>query len=593
MFKSTEGLMLKRFLLLVLSCGICSVTLAQGSSAAVACEKGVPVIQTQMGKVCGLKQQNNGEKAYAYLGIPYAKPPVGKRRWQSPQSTTPWQRTFKATQIMSECPQPSAASMSGFTGSENCLYLNVWKPTQSSSTPRAVMVFIPGGGFLTGQGGYLAYDGTYLAGFGNVIVVTLNYRLGALGFLRYQKNHSNISGNFALLDQLAALKWVHQNIIHFGGDPKKVTIFGESAGAMSVGTHLFAMPASQHFFRAAVMESNVLSIPYKTRHQAEQEQEKFISLLCQFSQLKGSQCPRNAAWLRHLPLKIVMRAENALIPAGGVSGLLLEGMVKGLLWQPTVGVYPVVGQPNQGFQPGTAPKPFVIGTNRNEGVFFMPEANKFNAQDYEKILISDFGAANAKRILNYSVDGAMPYNPANYHYDKASQMTPAAQAMARAMTDYGFTGASIATVSKVRRQMKTANLPIYGYRFTQRSSFNYAIFERCGPVANNICHTEEIPYVFHNFVERVNNSQAVLSENKVTPAERKLSREMVQAWVGFAKDPVNYKKGFGYPPLQYAVLGPYVEWSSPVTLINNLGALINYHFWHSIRVALQHKTTRK
>ncbi|GGI91105.1 carboxylesterase family protein [Legionella impletisoli] len=571
------------FILSLLLMGVGPLTLAQDVASKISCAKAAPMIQMKTGSVCGLKQQSSGEEAYAYLGIPYAKPPTGALRWQPPAKVEDWKpKIYPAVKIASECPQPSPTSSTGYSGSEDCLYLNVWKPTKTHSKRLPVMVFIPGGGFLTGQGGYPAYNGTYMAGIGQVIVVTMNYRLGALGFLRYQKNKSQIDGNFALLDQLEALKWVNQNIERFGGDPNQVTIFGESAGAMSVGTHLFAMPASNPYFRAAIMESNVLSITYDSPQKTEAKQEKFISKLCELSQLSEDKCPKTAQWLRSLSLNVVMSAENELAPNGGVSGLLLLGMTKGFLWQPISGVYPVVGPMNKGFQPGTEPKPFVIGTNRNEGAFFVPHANQFSTNDYEKLLVRNFGSAKAKEILSFKVNGNRPYNPSDYPNKKDSLMTSAAQAMAKVITDYAFTGASIFAVSEAWKQMKANNLPVFGYRFTQHSTFNYAIYERCGPLSDNICHTEEIPYVFHNFIERQGTTQSLLPESKVTDAERQLSQKMVRAWVGFAKNPTNWKKGFGYPPLESASLGPYVNWRDPVQPIEQLAELVNYSFWLSL-----------
>ncbi|MBP6729758.1 MAG: carboxylesterase family protein, partial [Microthrixaceae bacterium] len=192
----------------------------------------------------------------AFLGIPYAAAPVGDLRFRSPQPVEPWTDTRAYTEVGPGCPQSPVFVT---TVSEDCLTLNVWTPAAPSSAALPVMVFLHGGAFVGGSGGQINYDGQRLSESGRVIVVTINYRLGPLGFLSHpalaaeDPAHAT-SGMYGLEDQTAALAWVKANAAAFGGDPGNVTIFGESAGGISACLHL-VMPASAGLFDRAIIES--------------------------------------------------------------------------------------------------------------------------------------------------------------------------------------------------------------------------------------------------------------------------------------------------------------------------------------------------
>ena len=196
---------------------------------------------------------------HVFRGIPYAAPPVGDARWKPPMPAAAWDGVRSATEFGDICPQGSGlAQMTGEalpTLSEDCLYLNVWTTTAGSDAKQPVMVWIHGGGLSLGWSHQGIYDGVNLAKRG-VVVVTINYRLGALGFLAHPllSAESGTSGNYGLLDQIAALKWVQRNIAAFGGDPANVTIFGESAGGTSVQA-LLASPHSKGLFHRAIVQS--------------------------------------------------------------------------------------------------------------------------------------------------------------------------------------------------------------------------------------------------------------------------------------------------------------------------------------------------
>lgn len=220
------------------------------------------VIDTDAGKVSGVI---DSQGVTSYKGIPFGAPPVGKLRWQAPQAVQHWTDVRKADHFGNACFQNEAHSRLPWTEpfmeqgpvGEDCLYLNVWTAAKSPNERRPVMVYMYGGGFNEGAGSVAVYDGTQLAKRG-VVVVNLNYRVGAFGFLVYpeltKESEHGSSGNYGLLDQVAALEWVHKNIAAFGGDPDRVTIFGQSAGALSV-YDLMQSPLAQGLFARAIAES--------------------------------------------------------------------------------------------------------------------------------------------------------------------------------------------------------------------------------------------------------------------------------------------------------------------------------------------------
>ncbi|GAC1566044.1 MAG: carboxylesterase/lipase family protein [Ktedonobacteraceae bacterium] len=212
------------------------------------------VVETQYGKLQGTQK----DTVFVWKGIPFAQPPIGSLRFRAPQPPEAWTGVREATQFGAISHQPSNGSFGTLPGpmSEDCLTLNIWSPGVDDAR-RPVIVWIHGGSFVTGSGSTPWYNGTSFATHGDVVVVTLNYRLGALGFLylaEYAGEAYATSGNNGLFDQIAALTWVRENIAAFGGDPNNVTLFGESAGAMSIGA-LLAMPAAHGLFKRAIMQS--------------------------------------------------------------------------------------------------------------------------------------------------------------------------------------------------------------------------------------------------------------------------------------------------------------------------------------------------
>ncbi|KAJ0183513.1 hypothetical protein K1T71_001489 [Dendrolimus kikuchii] len=205
---------------------------------------------------------------YSFKGIPYAEPPLGKLRFKDPLPLKPWQGIRKATKHGPNCPQIDIFTRENIQGSEDCLYLNVYTPDLKPVTPLPVMFFIHGGGYKSGSGDDQHYGADFLVQH-NVVIVTINYRLGIFGFLCLDTEE--VPGNAGLKDQALALKWVNENISKFGGDPKNITVFGESAGGASTIYHILS-PLSKGLFQRAISMSGVpicdWSLPYQPRRRA-------------------------------------------------------------------------------------------------------------------------------------------------------------------------------------------------------------------------------------------------------------------------------------------------------------------------------------
>jgi para-nitrobenzyl esterase len=248
-----------------------------------------------------------------YKGVPYAAPPLGELRWREPQPVRPWKGVRKATAFAPACMQ-TGVSMPGETPpvvSEDCLYLNIWAPARRADKRLPVLVWIHGGGYTNGSAAMPLYSGDRLARKG-VVVVTIAYRLGPLGFLAHPEltgesaHHS--SGNYGLMDQIAALKWVHKNIAAFGGDPKRVTIAGQSSGSISVSI-LMASPVAKGLFQRAIGESGGLFEPLQLAPKyllanAEKDGEKFAASLGaasikQLRQLLATRLTSNESGITH------------------------------------------------------------------------------------------------------------------------------------------------------------------------------------------------------------------------------------------------------------------------------------------------------
>jgi para-nitrobenzyl esterase len=309
----------------------------------------------------GWVQGNEGGAGCDYLGVPYATPPVGALRFAPPEPARPWSGVRAATDFGAACAQPIDFSGAAET-SEDCLFLNVWTPRAAPAGPLPVMVFIHGGGFIGGGGN--TYSGRGLAEVGQVVVVSMNYRLGVLGFFAHPEldraRSDRPSGSDAIRDQQLALRWVRDNIASFQGDPNNVTVFGESAGSSSVCAHLVS-PGSRRLAKRFIMESGVCTRGVANGIAAIARERTYATA----QQMVESLCPDAAdpiACLRDLPAESLMFWGPAESPPAG-----------GLVWAPVIegpgGVFPV--SPDALLERGDQhPGEVIIGTNKNEYVLF-------------------------------------------------------------------------------------------------------------------------------------------------------------------------------------------------------------------------------
>ncbi|HUT52206.1 MAG TPA: carboxylesterase family protein [bacterium] len=288
--------------------GLVLIALTAFAGAASAADLCAEPVATASGLVRGMTNPHN--EVCVWRGIPYAAPPVGEMRWKAPAPAAGWDGARDALEYGKTCMQVTGKKG---TMSEDCLYLNVWRPKKSGVFP--VMAWIHGGGYVMGSGGQggtgLNFDGTRLADAGDVVVVTLNYRLGAFGFMAdpqlRAEDPNQSTGNYGSLDQVAALRWVHDNIAKFGGDPANVTIFGESAGGWSVCTML-ATPLNRGMFQRAIIESG--GCQKSEDLEAGYEHEKIIA--------RRVHCPSSDL--------ACLRAASAEKIMGGIGVLYQEGM---------------------------------------------------------------------------------------------------------------------------------------------------------------------------------------------------------------------------------------------------------------------------
>jgi len=306
-----------------------------------------------------------------YKGIPFAAAPIGARRWHAPETVAPWEGVRLADRFAPVCPQQGAypPESAPESSSEDCLYLNVWAPPAAKDQSLPVMVWIYGGALENGSASTPLYWGEQLARRG-VILVTFNYRLGVLGFLSLteltRESPHGVSGNYGLLDQIAALEWVHRNIAAFGGDPKRVTIFGQSSGSISVST-LTTSPLARGLFQRAIGQSGGLFEPLELANQfmpagAQAEGAQFL-------QKSGA---RNLAALREL-------APSALLATPFSPHFVVDG-------------YVLPQAPFDAYRDGRQlDVDVMVGTNADEGRLFF--ANKpVDRYNFKERLADDFSS---------------------------------------------------------------------------------------------------------------------------------------------------------------------------------------------------------
>ena len=325
--------------------GVLGLTFGLLPAPAPAAWAGDANVQTTEGMVEGVTQ--NG--ITSFLGLPYAAPPVGDLRWRAPQPPSPHATRLIADHFGHDCMQNAMGRPGAQPVSEDCLYLNVWVRASPKARNLPVMVFVHGGGFSIGSGAESTYDGSSLAQRG-VVLVTFNYRLGKFGFFAHpaltKENPDGPLGNYQVLDQIAALKWVRRNIASFGGNPDNITLFGESSGGVSV-TFLMSSPLAKGLFAKAIIESGVRRFSMKPIDKAEMDGKAAAE--------KWGVRGDDVSALRRVPAKTILG--KATLGSGG-GGPMIDGKI-------------IRETPMDAFESGNVVRvPLLIGTNSYEAGSF-------------------------------------------------------------------------------------------------------------------------------------------------------------------------------------------------------------------------------
>lgn len=453
------------------------------------------VVQTQFGPIQGA--QNGG--VVQFLGVPFASPPVNDLRWKAPEDPTPWGSTLQTTAFAPACPQKlfqQGDTTSTLIGNEDCLYLNIWTP-QTGQGNRAVMVFIHGGGNQQGSanevnGGTQMYFGKNMAERGDVVVVTIQYRLGALGYMVHpgleEENNNSLSGNYGAMDQILALQWVKNNISNFGGDTTKVMIFGESAGGVNVGNLLTSPLAAGLFQRACIQSAAPVISTYAN------SVNKGIQFVNSYSLATGTNAQK-IAYMRSLPADSLTAKSTSPLQGGVVQSN----------WQPTIDGYVFPSSPITVFQSGTFNKvPLMIGSNSEEMSLSAPQVV---TPAMVNLLVSTMVPAP------YQAQVLALYPPGTTNAE-------ARQSYIGILSDMQFTVTTRRTAECVSNNQLE---PVWRYFYTHKHTI--AALQPYGSY-----HGMELFYVFNNW-ENATLGQGVLFK----PADDSTQNAMLSYWTNFAK----------------------------------------------------------
>jgi len=455
------------------------------------------IVTVETGKLRG----DTANGVISFKGIPFAAPPVGELRWRAPQPAAKWSGVRSAAEFGHDCmqlPFPSDAAPLGTKPAEDCLVLNVWVPAHHSAKPLPVMVWIYGGGFVNGGSSPAVYSGSQFAQ-GGVVFVSFNYRLGRFGFFAHpaltNESPNGLLGNYGYMDQIAALKWVQKNAAAFGGDPKNVTIFGESAGGGSVHA-LLASPLTHGLFQKAIIESGggrngFGGTPHLREAVGGKPSSESVGLA--FAKSKGITGEDAAALqkLRALPAESVVDGMNmASMMTPTYSGPMIDGKV-------------VVEESQAAYLAGTQPHiPVMVGANSLDIGFFM-------AKTLDE-LFAPFGKnADAARLV---------YDP-----DHTSDLRAVGMRVA-------MDGMMVEPARFVAKTLSRTEQPVWEYRFSY-------VADSMRKEWLGAPHATEIPFVFDTVKARY--------ESALTPADEKMAQTVNAYWLQFAK--TGNPNGVGLP----------------------------------------------
>jgi carboxylesterase type B len=438
------------------------------------------IVQTHAGLVRG-----EGGPVTVFRGIPFAAPPVGALRWRPPAPVPAWEGIRDARRFGDDCPQKSSpinADSRASGRSEDCLTLNIWTPKTGAAARLPVMVWIYGGSFVFGTASERRVDGTPFARKG-VVLVTIAYRTGVFGYLAHPElsaeSPEGVSGNYGLLDQIAALRWVRENIAGFGGDPGNVTVFGVSAGSASIAL-MMTSPLAQGLFDRAILESPGAFRPLASLAEAE---------------ATGSLLGDDLAALRRLSPDELLSREHLLVPA-------MRRLTAARVLRPIRDGHVIRDDDRAAFNGGRfAAVPMIVGTNSDEGTWLTASWPVHTVADWEKVLRDNFAAETldaVRQLYPVASDADVPRALADLFSDT--------------QFNYGVWG--VANASS-RRQNLT-----FRYLFSRRRPN-----ARTGPN-----HSDEVYYVFDN----LDVPPRGMTESVFDTTDEAIAGMMQDAWIRFA-----------------------------------------------------------
>lgn len=471
-----------------------------------------PVVKVKGGEIRGRLIEGGGA---TFKGVPFAQPPVGDLRWRDPLPVTPWTGVRDAGDFGASCAQPKMASSApnAQSYSEDCLFLNVWTPEWPAKSPKAVMVWIFGGANIAGTTSIPLFDGTSLSRR-DVVVVTINFRLGIFGFyahpgLTAESSHHS-SGNYGLLDQLAALKWIHENIARFGGDPQRVTLFGQSSGAIDTAA-LVASPLSKGLIQRAIQESGPPIRPIDPLAQDEQLGVTFAA------ELKAPADPTAAVkYLRSLSTAELDKAAQKLGGPGDAVPLK----------RPLIDGYLIPRYPALIYEDAQDPPiPMMIGNNARE-------------------TDRDYSPAVMKKWIKDSFGSLAPQ--AEKFYGWADGGT--------GFSDPFFGPTHVQIRADVRDRCPAIAQSIW--RADNRHPTYEYLWDPAVPGEPATRHGAELPFVFGNMLSKGEYS------GPFGPDDKKISDQVQAYWTNFAKTGDPNGKGLPEWPRFDGASRPYLEFTA-------------------------------
>jgi para-nitrobenzyl esterase len=471
-----------------------------------------PIAKTQAGEVSGAWSDGQPQVA-VWRGIPYAAAPVGELRWRPPRPPVPWDGVRPADRFGPDFPQAPMAASRAPSMSEDCLYLNVWAPADAAAGAAGlpVMVWIHGGGFVGGSGADARCEGAHMAAEG-VLVVSFNYRSGLFGFLAHpelsRESPEGVSGNYGLLDQLQALRWVRENIAAFGGDPKRVTVFGVSAGSASISL-LLSAPLAEGLFQQAIMHSPGAGRPLATLADAER---------------LGLGLDERIAPLRALSAAEVFALTSRCSPK-------VRGLTTPRVLRPICDGWLIPEDERPAFKAGRLhAMPVIVGTNADEGTLLTASWPVDTVEALRRMVEQNFPGAATQVLALYPapVDG------------------DARAAIAQIFADTQFNyGARLLTQAMSRLEPRT-----WRYLFTRR---------RPGQL-DGPHHGDEAAYVFGNLAAG-RSMQAEAFDH----TDMAVSQAMRSAWVAFARSGDPNAPGLAPWPACVPEEDAFIEFGSAIT----------------------------